>query len=84
MIYLLHFSKPINPSRPTQHYLGWTNDIDERLRKHRLGRGSRLCEVAAERGITIKLAELIPGDRTVERQLKRQKNHRRICPICNK
>lgn len=82
MIYLLHFSKPICPTRTTQHYLGWTDDIDERLRKHRMGKGSRLCAVAIERGIKISLAEIIPGNRQVERQLKRQKNHRRLCPIC--
>ena len=84
MIYLLHFSEPICATRTTQHYLGWTDDIDNRLRQHRKGKGSRLCSVAVERGIKIKLAELIPGDRITERQLKRHKNHRRLCPICNK
>lgn len=84
MIYLLHFSQPICSTRTTQHYLGWTNDIDERLRKHRKGKGSRLCEVAVSRGVKIQLAEIIPGDRNLERRIKRQKNHRKICPICNK
>lgn len=50
---------------------------------HRLGRGARLCEVAKERGITFKVAEVWMGDRSLERQLKRQKNSRRFCPICN-
>jgi predicted GIY-YIG superfamily endonuclease len=34
-VYLLHFNKPINPNRPTQHYLGFTKDLDERIREHR-------------------------------------------------
>lgn len=41
-VYLLHFKKPINPSCPAQHYLGWTSDLDERIRAHRRGR-DRAC-----------------------------------------
>ncbi|HAZ43002.1 MAG TPA: endonuclease [Cyanobacteria bacterium UBA11369] len=92
MVYLLHFNQRINPNRPTQHYLGYAKDLDQRIRNHRLGRGARLCEVAKERGITFKVAEVWSGVReaccfatyrSLERQLKRQKNSRRFCPICN-
>ncbi|NJM59047.1 MAG: endonuclease [Oscillatoriales cyanobacterium RU_3_3] len=83
-VYLLHFSRPINPSRPAQHYLGWSSDLDERLRKHRKGTGSRLCAVALERGITFVLAEVWAGDRSLESRLKRQHNSRKFCPICNR
>jgi predicted GIY-YIG superfamily endonuclease len=82
MVYLLHFSRPICPSRTTQHYSGWTNDLDERLREHRLGKGSRLCQVARERDITFSLAECWSGDRKLERRLKNYKNAPRFCPIC--
>ncbi|MGB7890943.1 MAG: hypothetical protein WCF82_03320, partial [Microcoleus sp.] len=67
------------------------NDLDERIRNHRWDRGARLCEdrgarlcgVAKKRGITFKVAEVWSGDRSLERQLKRQKNSRRFCPMCN-
>jgi predicted GIY-YIG superfamily endonuclease len=83
MVYLLHFNQRINPSRLTQHYLGYTNDFEERICHHRRDRGARVCAVAKERGITFKVAEVWSGDRSLERQLKRQKNSRRFCPICN-
>jgi hypothetical protein len=78
-VYLLHFSRPINPSRPAQHYLGWAADLDERLWK---GKGSRFCAVARERGITFVLAEVLVGERSLEHQLKLQHNSPRFCPIC--
>ncbi len=83
-VYLLHFNKPINPNRPTQHYLGFTKDLDERIREHRKGKGARLTQVALEQEISFKVAEVWRGDRSLEKQLKRQKNHRRFCPICAK
>ncbi|MCU0547272.1 MAG: hypothetical protein MUE44_34795 [Oscillatoriaceae cyanobacterium Prado104] len=81
-VYLLHFSKPITPGRPAQHYLGWASDLDDRIRKHRNGKGSRLCQVAKERGISFELAEVWKGDRALERKLKQNKNSPKICPIC--
>lgn len=82
-VYLLHFHSPICPSRTTQHYLGWALDIDDRIREHRRGHGSRLCQVAVERGIKFTVAELWRGDRHLERRLKSLKNARRLCPVCN-
>lgn len=84
MVYLLHFSDRICPSRTTQHYLGWTTDLDERIRAHRKGSGSRLCQVAAQRGIGFRLAEVWIGDRSLERQLKHYKNAPKLCPICQR
>ena len=81
-VYLLHFHERINPVHPTQHYLGSTNDLDRRIREHRQGTGARLCQVAKERGIDFTLAEVWFGGRRLERQLKRQKNSPKFCPIC--
>ena len=41
-VYLLHFSDRINPGHPTQHYLGYAEDLERRIKEHRVGRGSRL------------------------------------------
>jgi len=84
MIYLLHFSTPIAPGRHTcQHYIGYTDDLDARIDAHRAGRGSRLCEVARQRGISFQLVRVWTGDRTRERRLKNRKEGPRLCPICN-
>lgn len=84
VVYLLHFDQPISPDHTCQHYLGWTNDLDQRLRDHAAGRGARLTQVALERGITWKVAHVWRGDREWERTLKARKNSPRYCPICQK
>jgi predicted GIY-YIG superfamily endonuclease len=84
MIYLLHFSMPISDRHTTQHYLGYTSDLDTRIRDHRRGKGSRLCEVAKERGIGFTLVEVLEGDRNTERSIKASNNLKRYCPICQK
>lgn len=81
-VYILHFKRPISPNHTTQHYTGFAVDIDQRIREHRKGKGSRLCTVAKERQIPFVLAELLLGERSLERQIKRQKNGKKFCPIC--
>ncbi|MBI3960234.1 MAG: endonuclease [Chloroflexi bacterium] len=82
-VYLLHFSEPISPDHTAQHYLGSTEDLTRRLAEHRAGAGSRLCEVAKERGIDFVLVRTWQGDRGKERQLKRRKSGPKLCPLCN-
>lgn len=81
-VYLLHFDRPICPWRPAQHYLGWTTDLESRVLAHRQGEGARLTEVALGRGIRFSVVRTWEGGREIERKLKRQKNGRRLCPIC--
>lgn len=82
MIYLLHFDRPISDSHTTQHYLGYSEEWENRVNQHRDGDGSRLCQVARNRGINFTVARLWIGDRDLERQLKKRKNSKRLCPIC--
>lgn len=84
-VYLLHFSEPICPERhTTQHYLGSTMlPLEDRLTEHANGRGARLTQVAAERGITFQVARTWEGGWVEEQKLKRQHNGPRLCPICN-
>jgi predicted GIY-YIG superfamily endonuclease len=83
-VYLLHFDKPISPGRHTcQHYLGWAGNLAARLQQHRLGQGSRLCQVAKERGIGFSLVRVWPGSRELERRLKNRKEGPRLCPCCS-
>lgn len=82
-VYLLHFTRRISDHHTTQHYIGYTQDLAGRLAEHRAGAGSRLCEVAKERGIDFVLVRTWQGDRGKERELKRRKAGPRLCPLCN-
>ena len=86
-VYLLHFSSPIAPGQHTaQHYMGSAADVDARLAEHANGTGSRLCQVARERGnsfVLVRTWTVADGTgRQLERKLKNQKNSPKLCPIC--
>jgi predicted GIY-YIG superfamily endonuclease len=78
-IYLLHFSEAYKHAR---HYLGFTDDLDARLQAHASGQGARLMSVIKDAGIRWTLARTWPGNRKLERQLKRRKETPALCPVC--
>ena len=78
-VYLLHFDRPYKHAK---HYLGYTDNLEARLRQHRQGRGARLMQVIKEAGIGFTLVRVWEGDRALEKRLKKQKNSPRLCPIC--
>jgi len=80
IVYLCHFSRALHHA---QHYLGYSDDADRRELRHRAGNGARLLQVIKEHGITFEIVRTWDGDRALERKLKRQKNGRRLCPVCN-
>jgi predicted GIY-YIG superfamily endonuclease len=90
-VYLLHFNQPlahgVSPlgnAMQTQHYIGFTNDLVGRIMDHAEGRGARLMQVIAERGIDFKLARVWDGqDRKFERKVKNYKKARMLCPVCS-
>lgn len=83
-VYLLHFWQPIAPGKHTcQHYVGTADDVAKRIEEHRAGRGARLTQVAAERGIEFSLVRLWDGGRAEERRIKNRKNAPKLCPICS-
>jgi predicted GIY-YIG superfamily endonuclease len=78
--YLIHFSRRL---KHAAHYLGWTEDLPERLRRHRAGDGARLLQVIQQAGISWTLVRLWRDvDRQFERRLKRRGGRSRLCPIC--
>jgi len=80
IVYLLHFDRSYKHAR---HYIGWTQNLEQRLQQHRAGRGSPLIAAAIADGIDFQLVAIWEGDRHAERRLHRQKNVRaRLCPIC--
>jgi predicted GIY-YIG superfamily endonuclease len=78
-VYLLHFSQPY---RHAQHYIGWTSDLTGRLAQHASGNGARLVEVITSHGIAWECVRTWDGDRALERQLKRRRDARILCPVC--
>lgn len=79
--YLLHFAVPV---KGAQHYLGWSVDIQRRMRVHLAGRGARLVKQALRAGVSVELVRVWAlADRHQERVLKRQ-TPKRYCPVCAK
>lgn len=84
MIYLLHFSDRIHPDRPTQHYVGYSARLSDRISAHLENRSNvSLINAAHERGITFTIVRCWKGDRTLERHLKSLKNAPKFCPHCS-
>jgi len=79
VIYLLHFAKPFKHAK---HYMGFTEDLDARIERHRAGDGARLLRVVTDAGIGFEVARTWPGDRTLERRLKKRKDDPNLCPVC--
>jgi len=82
-IYLLHFDSPVSPDHTTQHYVGSAEDILKRISQHHRGHGSRLTQVALERGIGFTVVRLWKGNRSKEQRLKSLKCAPKFCPVCN-
>lgn len=87
-VYLLHFEQPLgdvgNPHGQAQHYIGFTDDLDARLEAHRKGNGAAIMAAVSRAGIGWTLARTWAGGRDLERQLKRRKKARCLCPLCKR
>ena len=67
VIYLLHFDQPYRHAR---HYVGWTDDLLDRLDRHASGHGARLVAVIWQAGIGFTLVRICEGTRATERAIK--------------
>lgn len=88
VVYLLHFDEPVRAQsgkgvQVAKHYIGWCLSLEERMKEHRMGRGSVLVAVARARGIGFTIAKTWENvTRWTERRLKNRGGASRICPIC--
>lgn len=81
-VYLIHFDEPYPNGKQPQHYLGWAENLETRLRDHNCGEGARLMEVVTEAGIDWDVVRTWDGDRSLEAKLKKQRSPKRFCPVC--
>lgn len=81
-VYLLHFERKISHS---QHYIGFAEDVEKRIAKHRADSDARIVQVFTERGIGFTVARVWENKtREFERYLKdKYKRASYLCPICN-
>jgi len=80
IIYLIHFNDKLSHA---QHYVGWTTNLEKRIKLHKSGRGSALMKAVVENGIEFTVVRTWEGDRELERFLKNKKNTKFYCPICS-
>ena len=84
-VYTLHFWPPYGDPdvQLAKHYTGWAEEgrLARRLTEHTLGRGARLTQVQREAGGTWIVADVQPGTRDREQQLKERGAARR-CSVC--
>lgn len=87
VVYVIHLHHPL---RHVRHYVGWTHDLEERMRTHRLGISDTSHFMAAVHaaGITWTLARVYSFETRseawqVEKLFKKRRLHtERECPFC--
>jgi predicted GIY-YIG superfamily endonuclease len=84
-IYLLHFSGRTKQGH--QHYLGWSQDVERRIARHRAGAGAHETRKAVAEGLKLTVAQTWKGTPSLETRLKEwsrqgRKGFSGICPFC--
>ena len=81
MVYLLHYKMPLYHS---QHYLGSTSNLTNRIKLHRNGQSRAHLPLAFYKlNIDFVISKTWAGDFQLEKKLKKVKNNRKLCPICS-
>ena len=84
-IYVIHFDKPYKHAK---HYTGIALDVENRVKKHRSGQGSKLMAVLKREGIGFRYNVIAEYEgfseaHAEEKRLKTKvKKPQRFCPIC--
>lgn len=79
VVYLLHLNRKF---KHAQHYLGTTSNLNERIARHRAGRGSAMLRAAANAGIGFKLARKWPHSSFLTEQKLKAIPRKKLCPLC--
>ena len=84
-VYLIHFSGLTAAGH--QHYLGWSNDVVKRFKRHQAGRGAAETKKALAEGLKLTLAQTWSGTLADEKRIKHERRLARrgfacLCPFC--
>lgn len=79
-VYLIHFERRLHHAG---HYLGYTHDLEARMKQHRAGVGAKLIDAIQREGIAWEVVRVWDGGYDLELALKAAHNGPRFCPICN-
>lgn len=74
-IYIIQF---LPAFKHAKYYTGFALDADKRFKLHCSGRGSYITQAALKQGIQLQIVAKLPGNRTLERLIKNQKNTPKI------
>lgn len=79
VIYILQLSAPLgNEKHSARYYVGYTDNLKQRLKYHRWGLGSSFMRAVKQKGLTFRVIYTQEGDRTEERRIKSLKNTKRF------
>jgi len=78
--YLLHFERPYRHAR---HYLGWTNNLPDRLDAHLAVTGGRLLEVITAEGIGFTCVRVWHNTTLADERRLKNYHNKKLCPVCN-
>lgn len=78
-VYLLHFHGNLGTGA---HYIGFAEDVDNRVKQHAKGTASRFTGKMKKNGIGFVLARIWPGPKKLEREIKKLRRGPKLCPIC--
>lgn len=85
-VYLIHLDRPFisGNSAPVKHYLGFALNTSTRLYHHKKGTGSKMLAAVNAAGIEYEIVrEFKKVTRDFERNLHKQHNAARYCPVCS-
>jgi len=88
-VYILHFNIPyIKSGKAFRHYVGYTKDLDKRLRLHREGRGSKWVKFMLQHGSDFVVSRTWEFDTQQDarrKEIKIKNGHAsKYCPLCTK
>ena len=84
-VYLIHFDRKISHAG---HYLGYTANLQERIKLHKSGNGARLLRECKRLQIPFHVVRTWKfknhdSAKSFEDKLKARKESPRLCPVCN-
>lgn len=81
-VYLVHAARPLHGKR---HYLGFTENVAARVKRHKAGRGTPLLGAMTKRGISWRVVRTWrKRDGYFEQDLKRRFTLEQLCPVCKR